>query len=169
MDICDLVASRSKCLSRKIGCVVVKDHTLLATGYNGPARGVPHCGRERFEQDLELAVTIGELSPVPHPQQIQSACPRRLLGHESGTGLEWCIASHAERNCIANAARFGVCIKSSILYINTVIPCKDCMSELINAGVMMIVVKKLTPYDSASVWMADSVNLPIKNVEGDFY
>ena len=37
------VGSNSKCLSRKIGAVIVKDKTVISTGYNGPPRGVMTC------------------------------------------------------------------------------------------------------------------------------
>lgn len=40
----ELVAERSSCLSRKVGCVLVsKDNIVLSTGYNGPPRGQEHC------------------------------------------------------------------------------------------------------------------------------
>jgi dCMP deaminase len=39
-----LVAKRSACLSRQVGCVLVdSQHRVLSTGYNGPPRGVDHC------------------------------------------------------------------------------------------------------------------------------
>jgi len=38
--ICESVASKSPCLSRKIGAILVKDKIVVATGFNGPARGI---------------------------------------------------------------------------------------------------------------------------------
>jgi len=46
-SICIAVASKSPCLSRKIGAILVRDKSIVATGYNGPPRGVPHCGHDR--------------------------------------------------------------------------------------------------------------------------
>jgi len=43
-SICVAVASKSPCLSRKIGAILVKDHSIVSTGFNGPSRGIPHCG-----------------------------------------------------------------------------------------------------------------------------
>ena len=37
------VASKSDCLSRKIGAVIVKDKAIISTGYNGAPRGATHC------------------------------------------------------------------------------------------------------------------------------
>lgn len=124
LDICDQVSTRSKCLSRQIGCVLVYGRNIISTGYNGPPRKTSHCSGE--------------------------TCPRREMGFDSGEGLEFCPATHAEANCIANAARHGARCQNSTLYINTVIPCKSCIGILINAGVIEIVVQRLEHYDKMS-------------------
>ena len=41
-----LAASRSTCLSRPTGCVIIRDKQVLSTGYNGSMPGVPHCSDE---------------------------------------------------------------------------------------------------------------------------
>ena len=38
-----IVAQRSTCLSRQVGAVAVKDNNILATGYNGSPKTLPHC------------------------------------------------------------------------------------------------------------------------------
>lgn len=44
IEIVKLVAKRSSCLSRKVGCVLVDSNNhILATGYNGPPKGQKHC------------------------------------------------------------------------------------------------------------------------------
>lgn len=43
MKIARQVASRGTCSRKKVGCVMVRDRTILATGYNGSIRGMPHC------------------------------------------------------------------------------------------------------------------------------
>jgi len=43
MQIAEVVKERSTCHSRKVGCVLVKDHQILSTGYNGSIRGHAHC------------------------------------------------------------------------------------------------------------------------------
>lgn len=43
MALADQVAQRSTCPKRKVGAILVRDHTLLSTGYNGSIRGLPHC------------------------------------------------------------------------------------------------------------------------------
>jgi len=43
MTITREVAERSTCLRAKVGAVIVRDRTVLSTGYNGSLRGLPHC------------------------------------------------------------------------------------------------------------------------------
>lgn len=43
MNIADQVATRSTCDRKHIGAVIVRDKTILSTGYNGSLRGAPHC------------------------------------------------------------------------------------------------------------------------------
>ncbi len=43
MDIAKMVSTRSTCHRKHIGAVIVKDKTILSTGYNGSIRGRPHC------------------------------------------------------------------------------------------------------------------------------
>ena len=43
MNIAGQVASRSTCDRKHVGAVIVRDKTILSTGYNGSIRGLPHC------------------------------------------------------------------------------------------------------------------------------
>jgi dCMP deaminase len=43
MNISKQVSSRGTCHRKHVGCVIVRDRTILATGYNGSVRGMPHC------------------------------------------------------------------------------------------------------------------------------
>jgi dCMP deaminase len=161
MNLCDAIASKSPCLSRKIGCILVRDNVILSTGYNGPPRKAPHCDSlERLHQISDI-IDDNEtydsfLSSDPRPK----ICPRRILNYPSGQGLHLCIAAHAEENCISTAARVGVSVKDSTLYINTGVPCSRCLGHLVNAGVTEIVAlepKLLYDYNSGiiikSSWM----------------
>lgn len=109
-SLASFVASRSTCLSRKVGAVAVKDKRVLATGYNGAVSGSPHCG------------DVG--------------CLRE--GAPSGTALHQCRAVHAEANAVAQAARFGVSLDGATAYV-TCQPCSSCFKLLMQAGVERIV------------------------------
>ncbi len=43
MQIARDVATRSTCDRKHVGAVIVRDRMILATGYNGSIRGLPHC------------------------------------------------------------------------------------------------------------------------------
>jgi dCMP deaminase len=43
MNIAQVVATRSTCPRKFVGAVIVRDKTILSTGYNGSIRGMPHC------------------------------------------------------------------------------------------------------------------------------
>ena len=43
MKIAEQVATRSTCDRKHIGALIVKDKTILSSGYNGSLRGAPHC------------------------------------------------------------------------------------------------------------------------------
>jgi deoxycytidylate deaminase len=46
-NLCETISANSKCLSRHLGAVLVRDKSIISTGYNGPPRGVLHCGDRR--------------------------------------------------------------------------------------------------------------------------
>lgn len=159
--LCEAVSVNSPCLSRQIGAIIVKDKSIVSTGYNGPARGIPHCGTARFERDLKLVNALGpSMSSVR--KKIPSECPRKLLGYASGQHLEMCIAEHAERNCIANAAKLGVSTDGATMYMNCVISCKNCLTLIINAGIKELIVDSLETYDDNSNFILENSSLYVR-------
>lgn len=129
LQITDLVASRSTCLRRKVGAILVRDKRILATGYNGAPQGLPHC--------LEIG------------------CLREQLGIPSGQRHELCRAIHAEQNVIIQAARYGTNIAGSTLYCTTQ-PCVICMKMLINAGVAKIFYRDGYPDELSEQMLAEA-------------
>ena len=154
-DLCNTVAKASKCLSRKIGAIIVRDKSIISTGYNGPPRNVPHCVDRRNCDQL----FIDELEKREVTEFSTNMCPRRALGFKSGEGLEWCIAGHAERNAIVNAARHGVSVNGAKMYMNCGTPCTPCLIEIINAGIEEIIITKAVYYDKMAEWLLDNSDL----------
>ena len=161
--ICKAVASKSPCLSHKIGAILVRDKSVISTGYNGPPRGISHCGHERFIKDSTID-KAAKLIKWTFSERIRfmKECPRKVLGYESGTHMELCPAQHAEQNTVSNAARLGVSILGSILYMNSVIPCKNCFGTLINAGIVEVVVYNAAVYDEYTQFLIDNSNIIIR-------
>lgn len=159
-----VVEENSKCMSRKIGAVLVKDKSVISTGYNGPPRGIPHCNVRliTFPADIYLSNKIYE-----HCGETEfelDECPRKLLGYRSGEGAEFCIAGHAERNALINAARNGINTYGTSLFLSCGVPCKDCLIEIINAGVEEVVVTdKYEWYDETSKFILKNSDLKIRN------
>ncbi len=115
MTIAKIISTRSTCNSRPIGCVIVRDRQILTTGYNGSVPGGPHCIDENGED--------GDLF-----------CFRRSMGVPEADKYNWCRSSHAEANAIAQAARLGIALAGSTLYV-TVAPCYVCLKLLATARV----------------------------------
>lgn len=111
LKIAEDVSERSTCIRHKIGCIFVLNGQILSTGYNGAAKGLPHC------------IDIG--------------CIRNELNINSGEHQEICAAIHAEQNAIINAAKHGISIKNAICYCNFK-PCTTCMKMLINVEIKEI-------------------------------
>lgn len=111
MKIAQEVSSRSTCLRRQVGAVIVKDKRILSTGYNGAPSGLKHCA--------------------------EVGCLREQLGILSGENQELCRGLHAEQNAIIQAALHGVSIAGSSLY-STHKPCVLCSKMVINAGIKEI-------------------------------
>jgi dCMP deaminase len=134
MRMAELAATRSTCLRRQVGAVIVKDKKVLATGYNGAPSGLKHC------------LDIG--------------CLRDELGIPSGERHELCRATHAEQNAIVQAAMFGVSIKDATMY-STTQPCILCTKLIINAGIKKLVIKDSYP-DEMSLQMLNEAKIEIQ-------
>ena len=143
---CKNVASNSKCLSRKVGSVLVRDGVVISQGYNGPPKGSPHCD-ERYIIDPVLRENMKNLGKDPDDPNFHKCCPRQSLGFKSGQGLDWCVAGHSERNALINAASNGISTKGTKLYMDCNVPCTPCLVEIINAGVEEIIIVDYKYYD----------------------
>lgn len=160
------VGSYSKCHSRKIGAVLVKDNSVISTGYNGPPRGVPTCDQrwyidEQFKEGYGHHTKPDEAKGTT-PQDTKGICPRRIIGFPSGEGLSICPAGHAERNALINAARLGIKTDKTKLYMSCAIPCTPCMVEIINSGVEEIVCSSMHVYDETAMYLLENSDLKVR-------
>src|SRR5690349_372695 len=112
MESAFLWSARSTCSRLHVGAVFAKDGRILATGYNGAPTGIPHC---------EHPCTCAEL--MRHSVIVSKDASVHLAGCRS---QEPCLtAEHAERNAIAWAARHGIALEGSRLFV-THMPCLAC-------------------------------------------
>jgi len=138
MSITRLVATRSTCLRRSVGAIIVKERRILTTGYNGAPSGLRHCR--------------------------ETGCLRQQQGVPSGQRAEICRGLHAEQNAIIQAARHGVCISGSTLYCTNQ-PCLICAKMLINAGIAEIVYEDGYP-DPLAEEMLKEAQIGLRRFQG---
>lgn len=79
MQLASLAAKRSNCMKRRVGCVLVREKRVIATGYNGAPRGLKNCN--------------------------EGGCARCNGGSAGGTALDACMCLHAEENALLEAGR----------------------------------------------------------------
>ena len=125
LDIADAVQSRSTCLRRRYGAIIVSNDEILATGYNGAPRGRKNC------TDLMY-------------------CTREQMNIPSGQRYELCRSVHAEANAIISSARrdmlggtmylVGRDAKTNELLCDTT-SCSMCRRLVINAGISRIIIR----------------------------
>ena len=125
LDIAQTVAERCTCLRRKFGAIIVKDDTIISTGYNGAPRGRKNCS------DLGY-------------------CFREKLGIPRGERYEMWRSVHAEANAIIAAPRdrmlgatlYMACVSPAdgSLYAGTS-SCMMCKKLIINAGIETVIVR----------------------------
>lgn len=129
MQIARQVATRSTCLRRHVGALIVRDKRILCTGYNGAPRGLEHC-------DV-------------------TGCLRERMGIPSGQRQEICRGLHAEQNAIIQAALHGVSVEGGTIYV-THQPCITCAKMMINAGIVQIVCADHYPDELAREMLQDA-------------
>ncbi len=114
-EFAELASTRTNCLRRKVGAVLVKDKMVISTGYNGPPRGIPHC--------------------------LKAGCIRKEENIPSGQRHDLCRGLHAEQNAIIQAAKNGVNVSGAHLYCSTK-PCSICTKMIINSGITKVFYKQ---------------------------
>ena len=115
--------SRSTCLRRQVGAVIVRNNQILSMGYNGAPTKLEHCEK--------------------------TGCLRQELNIPSGQRAEICRAIHAEQNAIIQAAKHGVSIENASIYV-TSSPCIICAKMLINAEINEIIYDEEYPDELAN-------------------
>ncbi len=114
------VATRSTCLRRKFGAVIVNSNTIVGTGYNGTAKGVINC--------------------------YEVGCIKDEKNLPQNKAYDLCPAVHAEENAIINSSRTDRI--GATLYIAGInadgeytkaVPCQRCKRKIINSEIEEVV------------------------------
>ncbi|KAF9291702.1 Deoxycytidine monophosphate (dCMP) deaminase [Mortierella alpina] len=111
MYLANLAARRSNCMKRRVGCVLVRDKRVIATGYNGTPKNLTNCNN--------------------------GGCSRCNQATPCGRGLDRCLCMHAEENALLEAGRERIGSGSTI-YCNTC-PCLGCAIKIVQVGISHVV------------------------------
>lgn len=122
------IAQMGTCHRRQVGCVLVDAHNvILATGFNGTPPEWPHCRYPEIPTDV---------------------CPGAHL--PSGTGLDTCMANHAEINALIKC---GDVSRIRTVYTTTS-PCISCVKAILCTGASRIVFSEEYPHqESKYLWL----------------
>lgn len=126
LDIAETVASRSTCLRKKYGTVIVNHDQIISTGYLGAPRGRINCS------DLGYCTK------------------KKLLPEKRHGGYDACRSVHSEQNAIISASREEMMGATLYLagyrtenheYEKGAAPCLMCRKVIINAGIEQVIVR----------------------------
>ena len=146
LDIAQTVSERATCLRRRFGAIIVKNDTIISTGYNGAPRGRMNC------TDIE-------------------SCIREQMHIPRGERYELCRSVHAEANAIIAAARENML--GSTLYmcctdpktgdvVGSICSCSMCKRLIINAGITEVITREDKDHftiHNVSDWIANDESI----------
>lgn len=122
MQCAEAHAALSKADRKKVGAVLITNTGIVVPGYNGTPAGTDNtCEHIPFvlpQLLMDGTDTSVQAAPVTKPEVI-----------------------HAELNCILKAAKEGVSVEGSKIYI-TLSPCMPCAAMLLQAGVTEVIYKE---------------------------
>lgn len=118
LSIVNQIAKFSKCRSKQVGCIIVKDRKIISSGCNGTPTGAVNC------------CDIFDPNRMNEPEY-------RKQHHEFSLAME----CHAEQNAILMAARYGNSVDGCTFYVSMK-PCEDCLKMIANLNVKNIYYSK---------------------------
>lgn len=126
LDIAETVATRSTCLRKKYGSVIVNHDQIVSTGYNGAPRGRKNCCDIGF------------------------CMKKKIFPDLRHGGYDGCRSVHSEQNAIIAASRDEMIDSTLYLvgkrcdtddYEEGAAPCLLCRKMIINAGIKDVIVR----------------------------
>lgn len=126
LDIAERISKESKCVSHKVGSILVQDGRIISIGYNGTPAGFTNCDEMNFSgygKNTRFGSGLTE--------------KERAIHHNFSEKYE----IHSELNTILFAAKHGISITGSTLY-TTIQPCYNCTKMICNSGISRVVYEK---------------------------
>lgn len=148
LKLCRLAATRSNCMKRKIGCVLVTatTHRIIATGYNGTPIGLKNCN--------------------------DGGCLRCNTNCGTGMDLAACLCIHAEENALLEAGRERISKyrdtgDPTLLYCTTC-PCLGCTKKIIQCGIKEVIYADPYHMDTQCLDLFRQVGVPCRQISSDY-
>lgn len=145
MQLANLASSRSNCMKRKVGCCIVSNNKVVATGYNGTPRNLLNC----FSGGCKRCNGTRSETSSSQPQNV----------HTLGT----CFCLHAEENALLEAGNTRIA-KDSVLYCDTC-PCITCSVKIVQAGISEVVYSQSYNMDAESFGIFAEAGVKIRQFD----
>ncbi len=145
MELMETVSKRATCDRGRSGCIIVKGHQIVCTGYVGSPSGLDHCD------------DVGHLM--------------KEVIDETGTTRSHCVRTiHAEQNAICQAAKHGISLEGTTLYCKME-PCRVCAMLIISSGIRTVIAQKRyhAAQDSRDMFKAAGVSLSVVHDQVEQY
>ena len=131
LDILRATQARATCDRGRCSALILKESRILASGYVGSPRGMPHC--DDVGHEFQETWALSDSAPGETEESHQTESGGYLVKKKS------CIRTiHAEQNAIAWAAREGIALKGGTLY-STLFPCQSCAKLIMQAGITHVI------------------------------
>jgi dCMP deaminase len=135
MKVAETYAQLSSARRLQVGCVIVKNDTIIGIGYNGMPSGWDNkCEDDVYVDDMHVQL-------VTKPEVI-----------------------HAEANALAKVTRSTNSSEGSFLFV-THAPCMDCAKQIYQAGIAEVIFKHLNLKNNDGIDFLTKCNIPIRQYE----
>lgn len=155
IKIAEEVSERSSCSRIKVGAVLAQDNRIVSIGYNGSIPDGEHCDTHFYEYWRENYKEI----ELPYVEWIENSTDFFDLHYEWASIHE----IHAEQNAILYAAKKGIPVEGSTLYV-TYSPCKHCAKAISQSGIKKIIYKRLYYRSTKGLELLEQAGIPCEKL-----
>jgi dCMP deaminase len=135
MKVAETYAQLSSARRLQVGCVIVKNDTIIGIGYNGMPSGWDNkCEDDVYVDDMHVQL-------VTKPEVI-----------------------HAEANALAKVTRSTNSSEGASIFV-THAPCMDCAKQIYQAGISEVIFKHLNLKNNDGIDFLIKCNIPIRQYE----
>lgn len=159
MNIAFEVSKRSTCARVNVGALIVKNQRIISMGWNGSPAGKEHCSDyfyERFQQERDNYSSSITYSLWKDLKEFKDE------HHEFAVENE----IHGEMNAILFAAKNGISIEGSDLYV-TWSPCIDCSKSLLQVGIKNVYYHNLYDREPIGIEFLEKNGIKCFKIDGE--